>query len=183
MLRRGTFPRGLRCLLPALARPPSWSPISIRWPSVFNRAEAELAYSNSAIAHELRTPLTILRGRLQGLLDGVFEPNPLLFERLVAHVDSLSAIVEELRTLALNNAGQLELTCIDLDLAIEAGVAADALEAELAGARIKLTRVLGSAVVTADQTRLQAVVRGSAGELLPLCSGQHCPDRDRNRWR
>lgn len=29
---------------------------------------------NAAIAHELRTPVTILRGRLQGLVDGVFEP-------------------------------------------------------------------------------------------------------------
>lgn len=148
------------------------------------RAEAELAYSNSAIAHELRTPLTILRGRLQGLLDGVFEPNPLLFERLVAHVDSLSAIVEELRTLALSNAGQLDLTCIDLDLAIEAGVAADALEAELAGARIKLTRVLGSAVATADQTRLrQSFVallenccRYAPGSTVRIETGTECDD-------
>lgn len=31
---------------------------------------------NAAIAHELRTPVTILRGRLQGLVDGVFEPDP-----------------------------------------------------------------------------------------------------------
>ncbi|HGH2267057.1 TPA: HAMP domain-containing protein, partial [Salmonella enterica subsp. enterica serovar Typhimurium] len=33
---------------------------------------------NAAIAHELRTPVTILRGRLQGLVDGVFEPGPVL---------------------------------------------------------------------------------------------------------
>ncbi|HFX8878593.1 TPA: HAMP domain-containing protein, partial [Salmonella enterica subsp. enterica serovar Typhimurium] len=33
---------------------------------------------NAAIAHELRTPVTILRGRLQGLVDGVFEPEQAL---------------------------------------------------------------------------------------------------------
>lgn len=119
------------------------------------RAEAELAYSNSAIAHELRTPLTILRGRLQGVLDGVFDPDPQLLERLIAHVDDLSAIVEELRTLALSNAGQLDLTCTSVDLAIEAGAALDALEADLTGAGITLTRSLASAATSADRTRLR----------------------------
>ncbi|WP_404873593.1 histidine kinase dimerization/phospho-acceptor domain-containing protein, partial [Klebsiella pneumoniae] len=37
---------------------------------------------NAAIAHELRTPVTILRGRLQGLVEGVFEPEPALFRNL-----------------------------------------------------------------------------------------------------
>ncbi|MDQ7246185.1 ATP-binding protein [Dongia sedimenti] len=119
------------------------------------RAEAELAYSNSAIAHELRTPLTILRGRLQGLVDGVFDPSPQLYERLIAHVDDLSAIVEELRTLALSNAGQLDLTCTRIDLAIEAAAALGSLEAELTGAGITLTRSLGTAVTLADRTRLR----------------------------
>lgn len=119
------------------------------------RAEAELAYSNSAIAHELRTPLTILRGRLQGLLDGVFEPKPQLFGRLIAHVDDLSAIVEELRSLALSNAGQLDLKFASLDLAVEAGEALDAMDAQLADAGITLTRSLGSAVTSADKTRLR----------------------------
>ena len=40
------------------------------------RMAQEQAFWNAAIAHELRTPLTILRGRLQGLAEGVFEPDP-----------------------------------------------------------------------------------------------------------
>ncbi|ARC88666.1 ATP-binding protein [Rhodovulum sp. MB263] len=119
------------------------------------RAEAELAYSNSAIAHELRTPLTILRGRLQGMSDGVFDPTPELYARLIAHVDHLSAIVEELRTLGLSTAGQLELTCDPLDLAEEVGAALNGLEAELAAAGITLTRALAPARIQADRTRLR----------------------------
>ena len=119
------------------------------------RAEAELAYSNPAIAHELRTPLTILRGRLQGLSDGVFDPTPEAYGRLIAHVDHLAAIVEELRTLALGNAGRLELTGVRLDLAEEAGAALSSLEAELDDADITVTRALGSACVMADRTRLR----------------------------
>ncbi|OKH88124.1 ATP-binding protein [Thalassospira sp. TSL5-1] len=119
------------------------------------RAEAELKYSNSAIAHELRTPLTILRGRLQGLLDGAFTPSPELYGRLINHVDDLSAIVEELRTLALSNAGQLDLEYSHFDLAMEAEAALASLEGHLNGAGITITRQLSSAVVNADRSRLR----------------------------
>lgn len=41
------------------------------------RVTEEQVFWNAAIAHELRTPVTILRGRLQGLAEGVFTPmNP-----------------------------------------------------------------------------------------------------------
>lgn len=40
----------------------------------------EREFWNAAIAHELRTPVTILRGRLQGLAEGVFPPSSELFE-------------------------------------------------------------------------------------------------------
>lgn len=124
-----------------------------------HRAEAELAYSNSAIAHELRTPLTILRGRLQGLADGVFAPSPQLYDRLIAHVDDLSAIVEELRTLALGTAGQLDLSCTPLDLAEETAAALGAFDAELTAAGISVSRALTRCEIRADRGRLrQALV-------------------------
>ncbi|WP_147162434.1 ATP-binding protein [Pararhodospirillum oryzae] len=119
------------------------------------RAEAELRYSNSAIAHELRTPLTILRGRLQGLLDGAFIPSAELYGRLIEHVDDLSGIVEELRTLALSNAGQLDLQYSRLDLAVEAGAALTALEDQFGTAGIDTTLSLNSAVTGADRPRLR----------------------------
>ena len=119
------------------------------------RAEAELKYSNSAIAHELRTPLTILRGRLQGLLDGAFFPSPELYGRLINHVDDLSAIVEELRTLALSNAGQLDLQYSSLDIAVEAEAALASLEGHFNAAGITVTRNLCCAGLRADQSRLR----------------------------
>ncbi|WP_246102784.1 ATP-binding protein [Rhizobium straminoryzae] len=119
------------------------------------RAEAELSYSNSAIAHELRTPLTILRGRLQGLLDGVFEPSPELYGRLIEHVDDLSGIVEELRTLALGNAGQLDLQYARLDLAQEAEAALGGIDHQLAAAGITVSRSLASVAIRGDRARLR----------------------------
>lgn len=119
------------------------------------RAEAELKYSNSAIAHELRTPLTILRGRLQGLLDGAFAASPELYGRLIDHVHDLSTIVEELRTLALGNAGKLDLQYVRLDLAVEAEAALTSFEDQLGKAGISTTTTLSSAVTCADRLRLR----------------------------
>ena len=55
---------------------------------------------NAAIAHELRTPVTILRGRLQGLVDGVFEPDPLLFNNLLKQTEGLTRLIEDLRVIS-----------------------------------------------------------------------------------
>ena len=118
-------------------------------------AEAELRYSNTAIAHELRTPLTILRGRLQGLNDGVFTPEPALFDSLVAHVDSLSRLVEDLRILGLFSASKLELTTQSVDLAEEAAAVLRSMAPDLAVADITLDTVLKPVRVEADAARIR----------------------------
>ncbi|MCK7427869.1 histidine kinase dimerization/phospho-acceptor domain-containing protein, partial [Enterobacter chengduensis] len=55
---------------------------------------------NAAIAHELRTPVTILRGRLQGLVDGVFTPDPVLFHNLLKQTEGLTRLIEDLRVIS-----------------------------------------------------------------------------------
>lgn len=121
-------------------------------------AEAELRYSNSAIAHELRTPLTILRGRLQGLADGVFTPTPEIYSRLLAHVEDLARIVEDLRVLGLSNAGQLELKLDRIDLSEEVDAVTTSVEQDLAGSGITVKRDLGSAITLADRARIRQVL-------------------------
>lgn len=62
---------------------------------------------NATIAHELRTPLTIIRGRLQGVADGVFPMDKALLASVLTQVESLSRLVEDLRTLSLAESGHL----------------------------------------------------------------------------
>lgn len=119
------------------------------------KTEAELKYANSSIAHELRTPLTILRGRLQGLLDGAFQPTPELYGRLIDHVDDLSTIVEELRTLAMANAGRLELNLEQTDLPAEVEAVIAVVGADLSAAGITYKAELGPAVILADRAKLR----------------------------
>ncbi|MAM56434.1 MAG: two-component sensor histidine kinase [Salinicola sp.] len=92
----------------------------------------EREFWNAAIAHELRTPVTILRGRLQGLSEGVFTPSSELFEGLLGQVEGLNRLIEDLRVLSLNDSGHLELQRAEVDLAQELGSVLQAFAAPLA---------------------------------------------------
>lgn len=143
------------------------------------RTEAELKYANSSIAHELRTPLTILRGRLQGLLDGAFNPTPELYGRLIDHVDDLSSIVEELRTLAMANAGKLELNLEQSDLATEVDAVLGVVGADLAAVGITTKDDLKPAKSLADRAKLrqalhallQNCIRYAPGSMVTIETG------------
>lgn len=83
------------------------------------RISEEQVFWNAAIAHELRTPVTILRGRLQGLAEGVFEPNEGQFRSLLLQVDGLNRLVEDLRVVSLAESGHLDLNLQYANIATE----------------------------------------------------------------
>jgi two-component system OmpR family sensor kinase/two-component system sensor histidine kinase BaeS len=61
------------------------------------------------VAHELRTPLTVLQGNLRAILDGVYASSEVEISRLYDETRLLSRLVDDLRELALADAGQLRL--------------------------------------------------------------------------
>jgi len=61
------------------------------------------------IAHELRTPLTILRGRLEGVLDGVYPATKEFIAPALAETYLLERLVEDLRILTMAEARQLHI--------------------------------------------------------------------------
>ena len=80
----------------------------------FNHMAEELEHSDiqrrnlfADIAHELRTPITILRGRLEGILDGVYPPDEAHIAPALEETYLLERLVEDLRLLALAEANQL----------------------------------------------------------------------------
>ncbi len=82
----------------------------------FNRMAEELARADELrrnmtadVAHELRTPLSVIRGKLEGVLDGVYPATPDHLEPILEEVELLTHLVEDLRLLALAEAGQLAL--------------------------------------------------------------------------
>ena len=90
----------------------------------FNRMVDELARADwqrrnmtADVAHELRTPLHILRGNLEGLLDGVYEATPKQIGAMLDEIHLLSRLVDDLQTISLAEAGQLPLHLSTVNIA------------------------------------------------------------------
>ncbi|ESE42483.1 ATP-binding protein [Shewanella decolorationis] len=119
----------------------------------------EREFWNAAIAHELRTPVTILRGRLQGLAEGVFSPNSELFEGLLRQVEGLNHLIEDLRVLSLNDSGHLELHRVEVCLADELSAVIETFAAALDARGLKLKLELDSSLqVYCDAIRIRQVL-------------------------
>ena len=71
----------------------------------------------SDLAHELRTPLTTVRGFLEGLTDGVFEPTPEVLADLTDEVARLQRLVGDLNVLSRADEGALPLDLARHDVA------------------------------------------------------------------
>ena len=132
----------------------------------FNDMAARLDASETArrrfladVTHELRTPLTVLQGGVEAQIDGVHPRDDEHLTTLLEQTRTLARLVEDLRTLALGDAGQLTITAAPTSLA---GVIDDAVSAirPMATTRsVAITVTTGSAVIVpADRVRLVQVL-------------------------
>ncbi|MFJ9057113.1 sensor histidine kinase [Streptomyces sp. NPDC102409] len=121
----------------------------------------------SDIAHELRTPLANLRGYLEALRDGVVEPTPDLLASLHEEALLQQRIVDDLRDLALAEAGALTYHPVEVDLRELLETSYRAHRAQARTARITLALEAPRSVrVTADPDRLRQVVGNLVGNAL-----------------
>ncbi|MDJ0757370.1 MAG: ATP-binding protein [Ardenticatenaceae bacterium] len=106
------------------------------------------------VTHELRTPLTSLRGYLEGLQDGLFEPNAETLAILQNEVDRLSRLVEDIQTLS-----KVESRAIKLDIQ-----------------PINLSEIVEQVVFQfqpqANQQHVDLVYRGDKGEQILVMADQ-----------
>jgi two-component system OmpR family sensor kinase/two-component system sensor histidine kinase BaeS len=80
-----------------------------RMATALERAEELRRNLTADVAHELRTPLSVIRGRLEGVLDGVYPATPEHLQPILEATELLTYLVEDLRLLAQAEAGQLGL--------------------------------------------------------------------------
>lgn len=78
--------------------------------------KVHLAVRNVNFRNSTRTQSIVLKGRIQVILDGVFTMTPELNTLLLAQVDGLTQIVDDLRIFGFFNAGTLELSLASVDL-------------------------------------------------------------------
>ncbi|MBI4485631.1 MAG: HAMP domain-containing protein [Acidobacteria bacterium] len=111
------------------------------------------------VAHELRTPLTVLQGRLEGLMDGVYPRDEGQISQLLDETHVLSRLIEDLRTVALSDAGVLPLQKEPSDMVSLVREVARSFDAEAAGKSVSLnvTTSTDAAVLELDPVRIRQV--------------------------
>ena len=125
------------------------------------------------IAHELRTPLTVIRGQVEALQDGVFELTPDNVGPIHDQVLVLGRLVDDLRDLALAEAGRLPLELSDVDLFVLASRTMASFQPQAQARHVSLTLEEGDgpACVRADAQRLGQVLANLMSNAL-----RHTPE-------
>jgi signal transduction histidine kinase len=77
--------------------------------AALENAEESRQAMTADIAHELRTPLAVQHAHLEALQDGVYPATPENLQPVLEQTILLTRLVEDLRTLALADSGQLQL--------------------------------------------------------------------------
>lgn len=111
------------------------------------------------LTHELRTPLTVMRGNLEGILDGLYPVSEARLKSILDETHMLSRLVDDLRTLALAESGALQLRREPVDLAALVRETVTAFEAQADAAGVKIMMQLETnAVLELDPQRMREVL-------------------------
>jgi two-component system sensor histidine kinase BaeS len=123
------------------------------------RSEALRQTMTADIAHELRTPVTIIQGTLEALLDGVYEPTAETVAPIYEETLHLGRLIDDLRDLALAEAGELHLDEESVDLeALIRQVAETAMTSSEATPALHIQVRSAVPRITADPKRLRQVL-------------------------
>jgi signal transduction histidine kinase len=120
------------------------------------------------IAHELRTPLTIIRGRLEGIVDGIYSADSGQVSLALEQTYLLERLVDDLRLLTLAETRQLPFEKKNVDLAQLAQRAIDMFSAQAREKNISLSLKKGSGDFTTelDPQRTEQVIGNLIGNTL-----------------
>jgi two-component system, OmpR family, sensor histidine kinase BaeS len=102
------------------------------------RQERERKNMVADIAHELRTPIGVMQAKLEAIEDGVFPLSIDEIKKLSKQTHLLARLVQDLRTLSLADAGQLQLETRAFNLAAKIREITSGFEPSAQQKRVKL---------------------------------------------
>jgi signal transduction histidine kinase len=129
------------------------------------------------VAHELRTPLQVIRGTVEGMLDGLYPADPERLRPLLDQTIVMARLLDDLRTLSMAEAGVLELHRETVDPMALANDAVQAFQsiADEAGITLEATSAAGApALLEADPLRLAEILANLVGNAV-----RHTPNGGR----
>jgi two-component system sensor histidine kinase BaeS len=149
-------------------RVPEYGPREIRGLSrAFNTMVARLQEDAAQrqrlladVSHELRTPLSVVQGTVEGLLDGVYQPDRERLSAILEETRTLSRLIDDLRTLSMAESGELRLHPEPADIGALLREAAGAYrpQATRAGIGLDVSVEEGLPTLEIDPTRTREVV-------------------------
>jgi signal transduction histidine kinase len=125
------------------------------------RLEQERQNMITDVAHELRTPLTIVQGQVDAMQFGVLPLDAEQLAKLSRHIELLSRLIRDLRTLSLADAQRLSLTVHEIDLWALTSDIIDGFQDQALAQGITLTLAGGSEgglLVNADGDRIAQIL-------------------------
>jgi two-component system sensor histidine kinase BaeS len=139
--------------------------------SMTGRLEADAEQRRRLLAdvsHELRTPLTVIQGNIEAILDGVHEADDAHLGAILDETHVLSRLVDDLRTVALSEGGNLPLHREPTDLSILAAesVASFQPAAEAVGVRLEVRVDDDVPLLDIDPVRIREVLSNLVANAL-----------------
>jgi signal transduction histidine kinase len=112
------------------------------------------------IAHELRTPLSVLRGRLEGVMDGIYPADEDHIVPALQETYMLERLVDDLRLLTLAEARQLTFEKKDLNLSqlVRRVLRLFEAQAEESGVELSFQTQIPDATASLDPQRTEQVI-------------------------
>ncbi len=112
------------------------------------------------VSHELRTPLAVITGNLEAVIDGIYPPDPEHLTPILDETRVMARLIDDLRTIALSEAGTLTLHPEPTDPDVLIGEVRQAFATVAASAGIALTAETRAdlPILDIDPVRIREVV-------------------------
>ncbi len=151
---------------------------STPWPRRLEADETQRRTLLADVTHELRTPLTVVQGSVEAILDGVHPADEAHLTAILEETRVLDRLIEDLRTLALSEAGALSLHREPTDLAILVIDAATSFAAGALAAGVEIESDVDDdlPLVEVDPVRIREVIGNLVANAL-----RHTPSGGRIR--
>jgi len=120
------------------------------------------------IAHELRTPLTVMQGTLHAILDGLYPMDKAELTAVYDETRLLQRLVDDVRELALADAGQLTMNLQRTDLValVRNVIGTFSAAADAKGLNVKTAIPDGIMLVNIDPDRLRQILHNLLANAL-----------------
>lgn len=150
------------------AQVPEWGPPEIRSVArAFNSMSTRLKAMDDRrrgfladVTHELRTPLSVIRGQAEGIADGLYPGDAAHIAPILDAAETLERLVEDLRTLALADTGNLALNREPTDIGALVRETVESFRSQADLGQVTLTADIADQIPTldVDPARMRSVI-------------------------